>query len=154
MSSSEYDSSGLKEATSSKRPSDGFTDVSSTTKKKSRKQREYKTYNYDDLPRSRGTIRLLNLFSSEESGAGVHCELITPTEDERSKYPYEALSWCWGKAVKTDYIRIQRNRKTYAKYVSPGLVAALKALRHPDRSRFLWIDMVCIDQEKYVCLYR
>lgn len=116
--------------------------------KKPRKRREYKTYNYDSLPRGRGIIRLLNLFSSEKAETGILCELITPTENEQTSYPYEALSWCWGVEDKTDYIRIQRNRKTYAKYVSPNLVAALKALRHPDRSRYLWIDMVCIDQDK------
>lgn len=116
--------------------------------RKPHKQREYKTYNYDPLPRGRGIIRLLNLFSSENSDVEILCELITPTADEKPQYPYEALSWCWGIAEKTAYIRVQRRQKTYAKYVSPNLVAALKALRHPDRNRYLWIDMICIDQEK------
>ena len=147
MSSPEYESSGLQPARTSKRPSDE-SNGGSATNKKSRKRRGYKTYNYDPLPRSRGTIRILELFSSEKSDAGVLCALITPQEDERSQYPYEALSWYWGVAAKTDYIRIQRNRKTYNKYVSPNLVAAMKALRYPDRSRYLWIDMVCIDQDK------
>lgn len=74
--------------------------------------------------------------------------MITPGENERHQYPYEALSWCWGTAGKSAEIRIQRNRKTYIKKVSPNLVAAMKALRYPDRSRFLWIDMVCIDQDE------
>jgi hypothetical protein len=147
MSSPEYDSSVVQHARVSKRLKDD-SNGSASTHKKSRKQREYKTYNYDPLPRNRGTIRILELFSSEKSDAGVLCGLITPKESERSQYPYEALSWCWGVDKRTDYIRIQRNRKTYDKFVSPNLVAALKALRHPDRSRYLWVDMVCIDQEK------
>ncbi|KAF1847634.1 HET-domain-containing protein [Cucurbitaria berberidis CBS 394.84] len=147
MSSPANDSSELKERGPTKSGDENMGREISTPQWKSHKRREYKTYNYDALPRGRGIIRLLNLYSSENSDAGILCELITPTEDEKSSYPYEALSWCWGTAPKTDYIRIQRNRKTYAKYVSHNLVAALKALRHPDRSRYIWVDMVCIDQE-------
>lgn len=141
MSSPEYDSSELQPVRQSKRTTDDKRGVSASSNK-SHKHREYKTYNYDPLPRSRGTIRILELFSSEKTDAGVLCALITPEENERAQYPYEALSWCWGAAAKTDYIRIQRNRKTYNKYVSANLVAAMKALRYPDRSRYLWIDMV------------
>ncbi|KAF1942838.1 HET-domain-containing protein [Clathrospora elynae] len=112
-----------------------------------RKDREYKTYNYDALPKSRGAIRLLNLYSSEKPEPGILCELITPKEDHKNQFRYEALTWCWGTAGKTDHIRVQRKGKTYAKPVSPDLVAALKALRHPTRNRYLWIDMVCIDQD-------
>lgn len=142
MTSPEYDSSELQRARAGKRASDDNSG-SIARGKKSHKHREYKTYDYDPLPRSRGTIRILELFSSEKSDAGVLCALITPDESKRAHYPYEALSWCWGIGGKTDYIRIQRNRKTYNKYVSPNLVAAMKALRYPDRSRYLWIDMVC-----------
>lgn len=148
MSSREYDLSGLKRVEFGNALGGEIKGEFSTHQKLSRKHREYKTYNYDPLPKKRGTIRLLNLFSSEKADAGVLCELITPAENDKNQFPYEALSWCWGAAVKTDYIRIQKNQKTYAKYVSPNLVAALKALRHPDRSRYLWIDMVCIDQDK------
>ena len=149
MSSPEDESAELQPIVTSQRPNDD-SNGTSTRGKRSRKHREYKTYNYDPLPRNRGTIRILELFSSEKSDAGVLCALITPEEHERAQYPYEALSWCWGIAGKTDYIRIKRNRKTYNKYVSPNLVAAMKSLRYPDRSRYLWIDMVCIDQDKYV----
>ncbi|KAJ4363395.1 hypothetical protein N0V83_009688 [Neocucurbitaria cava] len=149
MSSPANDSADLMERDRKTQGDNHFTHdaAPSTSHKKSRKPREYKTYNYDELPRGTGVIRLLKLFSSENSDAGVLCELFTPGEDEQNQYPYEALSWCWGVAEKTEYIRIQRNLKTYAKYVSSNLVAALKALRHPDRSRYLWVDMVCIDQE-------
>ncbi|KAH7063858.1 heterokaryon incompatibility protein-domain-containing protein [Paraphoma chrysanthemicola] len=147
MSSPEYDPAESRQSRTNKRVGDEMNGAM-IANKKSRKPREYKTYDYDPLPRDRGTIRILELFSSEKADAGVLCALITPEEKERANYPYEALSWCWGVDKKNDYIRIQRsNRKTYAKFVSPNLVAALKALRHPDRSRFLWIDMVCIDQD-------
>jgi hypothetical protein len=115
-----------------------------------KKPLEHSTYHYDSLPRSQGAIRILELLPSETPDAAIHCVLITPTGDETPQY--EALSWCWGTAGKTDYIRIQRNRKTYMKAVSPNLVAAMKALRYPYRNRYLWIDMVCIDQDEYVRL--
>jgi hypothetical protein len=30
--------------------------------------------------------------------------------------------------------------------VQPDLLAALKALRHPQEDRYLWIDAICINQ--------
>jgi hypothetical protein len=60
---------------------------------------------------------------------------------------YEALSWCWGTAKPTAYIKIRKGPKIYAKYVPPDLVYALRALRHPRKNRFLWIDAICINQE-------
>lgn len=117
-------------------------------KRKRGKERKYTTYTYDDLPHTPGAIRILKLYSSESPDADILCKLIIPADKERMQFEYEALSWCWGSAEQTDYIRIQHDQKTYKKYVSPDLVAALKALRHEDKDRHLWIDMVCINQDK------
>jgi hypothetical protein len=111
----------------------------------------YSTFHYDELPRRRGTIRILELLSSRQLGSDVECILHTPSSpEERAQYPYEALSWCWGTADKDAYIRMRIPNKltTYEKRVNPNLVAALKALRYPNRNRYLWIDMICIDQEQ------
>ena len=151
MDSSDDDIVELQKARAGKRHED-IGDGSRTTGKTPRKYppREHTSYQYDPLRSGQGTIRILELFSSELSDAGVLCALVTPNEQETHQYPYEALSWCWGTAQKTCYIKIHHNGKMYAKYVSPNLIAALKALRYPHRSRYLWIDMVCIDQDKYV----
>lgn len=114
---------------------------------------------YEPLPKKRGFIRLLNLRGSSPENPLVECELIITkfskaeqdkTEQDKTEYidqPYEALSWCWGHAKQNAYINIRKEGKVYAKYVSPELVAALKALRHPKQDRYLWIDAVCIDQK-------
>jgi hypothetical protein len=149
MSLSDHDSA-LQSPKVRKRPNDDM-NRATAMRKKPRKPRVYSTFHYDQLPRGRGTIRILELFSSEHPDSDIDCALITPRSDEeRSRYPYEALSWCWGAAGKTASIRIQIQGKlsTYEKYVSPNLVAAMKALRYTNRKRYLWIDMVCIDQEK------
>jgi hypothetical protein len=60
---------------------------------------------------------------------------------------YEALSWCWGIAAPTSYINIRKDGRIYSKKVQPDLLAALKALRDPQKDRYLWIDAICINQE-------
>jgi hypothetical protein len=158
---------------------DGYVAAQSQRGSKSRKLKEYDRYKYEALPKTRGVIRLLNLFPDENQDAGVLCGLITPkvapgTDDRgaaqaggpssgkvkvesnlrtsATAIQYEAVSWCWGTPSKKAYIRIQRKGRSYAKYVSPDLVQCLKALRYPHRNRYLWIDMVCINQEKFVSL--
>ena len=139
MSSTDYDSSEHQKARSIKRQKRDSGDDHATGSA---------WWKYQPLPRSQGTIRILELFSSENPAAKILCAFQTPAENERHRHPYEALSWCWGTAGKSAEIRIQRNRETYTKNVSPNLVAAMKALRYPDRSRYLWIDQVCIDQDE------
>jgi hypothetical protein len=60
---------------------------------------------------------------------------------------YEALSWCWGTGDKNRCINIRSNGTNYAKYIGENLFHALKALRRPDKDRYLWIYAVCINQE-------
>ena len=117
-----------------------------------RKHQPPPAYTHDPLPNRRGCIRLLNLFSSSPNNPQIECELITIEFDERGNTDrkYEALSWCWGTAKHNSYINIRKGRKIYAKYVSPDLVSALRALRHPRVDRYLWIDAVCIDQENFL----
>lgn len=73
-------------------------------------------------------------------------------ELEERELEYEALSWCWGKAA-ADYavLIIERNlkhgEKTYKLRVREQLALALKYLRHRNKTRTLWIDAICIDQD-------
>ncbi|KAI4213184.1 MAG: hypothetical protein LQ351_004130 [Letrouitia transgressa] len=114
---------------------------------------KYKEYSYSALTRNRGSIRVLRLLGNSLHDAEVECELLAMKFDKDTKkleYPYEALSWCWGTMKSTQHIIILRGKRTkhrLSKSVAPGLVAALKALRYRDKSRFLWIDQVCIDQD-------
>jgi hypothetical protein len=118
-----------------------------STRKKHRKLPEPEMFSYDPLPKQRGAIRLLKLVPSKSTDPNVDCELITPTKEEREIYGYEALSCCWDNEQKTRYVNIRQRGCIYAKYVSPDLHSALKALRHTVDCRFLWIDAICINQE-------
>ena len=111
----------------------------------------YKEYTYTKLPEVRGYIRVLQLLGHGSYDAEVECELLTVDfVNKELLQDYEALSWCWGTAKKTGRVIIRQDKsrsiRRRMKMVTPDLVAALRALRHRDRARFLWIDQVCIDQ--------
>src|SRR5271154_6812534 len=101
--------------------------------------------------RSCADQRLLHSYQMLHPGAPeqteVQCELIpgtilsNGTSDVQFK-PYDALSWCWGKAPSDSWISILKDETSYVKYVQPGLIAALRALRHGTYARYLWVDAV------------
>ncbi|KAL9088486.1 MAG: hypothetical protein Q9165_006210 [Trypethelium subeluteriae] len=116
----------------------------------------FKTEHYDKLEKP-GAIRILNVFPGSPEDWEVHCELILGTildfkqREEHSppiKFePYDALSWCWGIHNEESWINIRKGGTRYAKAVRSDLVAALRALRHHEHDRRLWIDAVCIDED-------
>ncbi|KAI9744545.1 MAG: hypothetical protein M1818_002074 [Claussenomyces sp. TS43310] len=68
---------------------------------------------------------------------------------------YEALSYTWGSLPPTCDILVQAqsSQKVFGLHVPPKtlsirsqLFEALKALRHQDSTRALWVDALCIDQ--------
>jgi len=126
--------------------------------RKSKKPPKYTSKIYQPLPESRGYIRLLNVIGSDSENPFVECELILQkfdkeggVTDDPNTHPYEALSWCWGLAKAKSHIIIRKDGKSYAKFVSPDLVAALKTLRYPNQNRYLWVDAVCINQKNVSC---
>jgi hypothetical protein len=109
-------------------------------------------FEFERLPNKRRSMRLLNLFSGSPENAQIECELIVVdidpkklTKDSNMK-DYDALSWCWGMAQPTSHLTIRKQGRLYSMKVQLGLVAALKALRHPQEDRYLWIDAICINQ--------
>lgn len=114
-------------------------------------QQRYQGYKYTRLPEVRGYIRVLQLLGNGFYDAEIECELLTLNfVNKQLQQDYEALSWCWGTAKPTASIIIRQDKvesHRRVKYVTPDLVAALRALRYRDRARFLWIDQICIDQK-------
>ncbi|KAI0017155.1 heterokaryon incompatibility protein-domain-containing protein [Xylariomycetidae sp. FL0641] len=55
---------------------------------------------------------------------------------------YEALSYCWGDPLDTTRIELEGN----AFAVTKNLHCGLRHIRLPGRSRYLWIDSICIHQ--------
>lgn len=104
-------------------------------------------YKYRHIARKRGGTRILKLHPGNPQNPDIECELIESGLDGAEPVKYEALSWCWGKEKKDNYINIHRADKVYAKHVQPNLFKALKALRYRNKYRHLWVDAVCINQD-------
>jgi len=89
-------------------------------------------------PRS---IRLLTLLPSPELQATLEASLTEVSLDSQSSY--EALSYVWGSRFGTEPIRCEGKLL----FVTPNCESALRHLRLKDKTRILWIDAICIDQE-------
>ena len=95
---------------------------------------------YKPLQSSRREIRLLYLAPGRELIAQPSCRLQKVCMS--SSPAYEALSYTWGDANVTKPIQV--NGRTFQATVN--LEAALRYLRRPEKTRILWVDAVCIDQ--------
>ena len=99
------------------------------------------------------SIRLLKLWHGDEKTEEIVCDLFEVGPDEKSHYSYEALSWTWDSAGPRDAIKINRKFEgedaAFAFDISHNLYLALKALRYKEKSRVLWVDAICINQNKH-----
>lgn len=77
-------------------------------------------------------------FFVKDPVVGLDCRRVEYGQDT-----YDALSYTWGGMKKTDEITIDGGRLD----ITRNLITALTKLRSPTRSRCLWIDAICIDQE-------
>ncbi|KAF7510423.1 hypothetical protein GJ744_006702 [Endocarpon pusillum] len=99
---------------------------------------------YDPLPTA-DSFR----FAYLKPGVGqdpIECELVTRTvkEEVDSATPqWEALSWLWG--ARGDLRAIIVNGRKFS--VTRNLFIALNHLRLRERSRLLWVDALCINQD-------
>jgi hypothetical protein len=97
-------------------------------------------------------FRLLRLEHAPSGGsstvAPIYAELCEYGLTNASRPAYEAASYRW-EALPTednlDWSHIHIGTKVFP--VSRRVLAALRVLRLPDRSRWLWIDQICISQE-------
>lgn len=118
----------------------------------------FKKIHYDKIPvDTRGAIRILKVHCASSEHDDVVCELIRGTildyEDCKKQKPplefkpYDALSWCWGKGPQDGKINIRLEGVSYVKFVQPSLVSALRAFRHRNSDRHIWVDAICINQD-------
>jgi hypothetical protein len=102
---------------------------------------------YRYSPLSLGShIRLLRLLPHEDQNAPIQCQLFNYSLQELGKrtHPYDALSYVWGGSDKHQSISIGE----HGLHVTEKLHEALSRLRHRSIERIIWVDAVCIDQEK------
>lgn len=84
------------------------------------------------------------------ANAGATRNAIDTTQPGTQEAPYEhyeAVSWCWGTDLPDQPIRINENDTAYSFLVSQSLAAALRAFRYVGKTRLLWVDAICINQE-------
>ncbi|KAK3989410.1 heterokaryon incompatibility protein-domain-containing protein [Cladorrhinum sp. PSN332] len=101
------------------------------------------TYTHQPIigdPMKQPKVRLLRLLRRWPFGP-IRCELMDANLDDDLEF--DAISYHWGKAVKTEPIYIDGQ----AFLVTPTVSAALFHLSSYRRSRLLWIDSICINQD-------
>lgn len=98
------------------------------------------SYAYDNVVNFDRVIRVLTLLPGREEDP-LHGELETCRLD--SALAYEALSYCWGTGGMDAAIDCSRGSIKITK----TLERALRVLRLEDKTRRLWIDQICINQD-------
>jgi hypothetical protein len=107
------------------------------------------TYSYIQLGR-KDAIRILHLLPAQEREAPVRISLheipfpLDLKSIEAYTWPsFEALSYVWG--AKSGDQPIQCEGKQLL--ITPNCESALRHLRLPTKTRTLWVDSICINQE-------
>ncbi|MCJ1238061.1 hypothetical protein MMC14_006049 [Varicellaria rhodocarpa] len=98
-------------------------------------------YKYQPIPTKR-QIRLIELYSDDTSDP-LHCRIFLASLNKLPEY--EAISYAWGDPAYTVLIECNNNRKQLS--ISYNLGVALEHLRWKDKSRVLWVDAICINQQ-------
>lgn len=109
-------------------------------------------FEYPPLIDSQKEIRLLTLlpgrFNSE-----LRMSLKTASFTENTVPRFEALSYTWGSTENPVDILIKNTKNIFndssfcTLTVTRNLAEALPFLRHENRSRVLWIDAICVNQQ-------
>ncbi|GIJ84614.1 hypothetical protein Asppvi_003463 [Aspergillus pseudoviridinutans] len=98
-------------------------------------------------------VRLLELLPPDQPDSDMVCGKLHVHSLDKAP-AYEAISYAWGVDKAQDFPLFiaapdssqgkSANRK--AIHITPQLYAALRRIRHPSRSRFVWADQICINQ--------
>ena len=122
------------------------------------------TYTYEELP-SGGLVRLVKLWPAENVDADLDLEFITldmcsfhcsweaitfHTKDHEAmsvrNLTYDVLSLSWEVQPWDNEVRVHSNEGLVSLAVPETLVHALKVLRSSRNIRYLWVDVLCINQ--------
>ncbi|KAL6707898.1 hypothetical protein ACN47E_003572 [Coniothyrium glycines] len=93
------------------------------------------------------------IFFNYSDGRRLHVGMVPESSDPTSEYEpqFEALSYTWGRSEALEVGHVvpnEGNRKEFQTLaLRPNLVAALRCLRDAEKTRVLWIDAICINQE-------
>lgn len=97
-------------------------------------------YSSLSLPNDQNSIRLLYLQGSLDTTSSIVASLHNAHLNDRPSF--EALSYCWGPTANGEEALINGEQLS----ITPNLASALRALRFQHKTRILWVDAICIDQ--------
>ena len=97
---------------------------------------------YTPLDEDLNQVRILHLNAASDDEHAIACHISIASLDDPA-IQYEALSYIWGDRNNDQTITIEG--KPWK--VTANLFKALGHLWHADRSRTLWVDAVCINQD-------
>ncbi|KAK5169173.1 uncharacterized protein LTR77_006482 [Saxophila tyrrhenica] len=98
-------------------------------------------HTYGPLCVEDGEFRLLEL----QPGSGedmITCTMRSTSLAEQPVCQYETISYCWGDLAPEARLELDGNELI----IPASAVAALRRVRLPDRTRLLFLDVLCIDQ--------
>lgn len=103
---------------------------------------------YRSLDSPRDITRLLTLYPGQFTDE-VCATVSHETYHHHHGVPYECLSYAWGDAEGQEYVhlRYEASQDPVVLRCRRNLVTALRYLRYPDKSRVIWADAICIDQD-------
>ncbi|KAB8199131.1 heterokaryon incompatibility protein-domain-containing protein [Aspergillus parasiticus] len=98
-------------------------------------------------------VRLLELLPADQPDIDMVCGKLHVCSLYKA-LAYEAISYAWGvdKAqdfpffIATPNSSQEKVANLEAIQITPQLYAALRRIRHPSQSRFVWADQICINQ--------
>ena len=94
--------------------------------------------------RTRNAVRLLELQPGSSDDPDIHFSL-RHTNLGTAKGTFEALSYTWGDT--TQLVKVFCSPGNAQLPVTRNCYDALRSLRYPSRTRLLWIDAICINQD-------
>ena len=89
-------------------------------------------------------FRLLELIPAPSLKADMHCRLWRYPLSSSQRPLYDALSYTWGDACES---RPRITLDGSAFFITASLLGVLRRLRRQRRSRLVWVDAICINQE-------
>ncbi|KAK3115629.1 hypothetical protein LTR53_004836 [Teratosphaeriaceae sp. CCFEE 6253] len=108
-----------------------------------------KPYTYRNLDPQRQEFRLLTVLPDKSDGPlRLIIKHASLAEDQRPAY--ETISYTWGDSTRSARLIIQERRLALVRrhlHVPANTESALKQVRLSDRSRIIWIDAVCMNQD-------
>lgn len=106
-------------------------------------QRPNYQYKFSPKMLSDGQIHIMELLPCGAEGPAAPLRCHVRTASLSSNPDYEAVSYVWGDSRKTETIEIDGRGVP----ISANLAALLRSIRHPGKTRHIWADQICIDQD-------